>query len=79
MPSVKRATYSGRHKTLRKRLREARKRLGINQGALADRIGRPQSFVSKVESGERRLDVIEFIEYALALGLVPAALISDVT
>ena len=45
----------------------ARKRQGLTQQAVADFLGKPQSFVSKYESGERRLDVVEFIEIAKAL------------
>lgn len=47
----------------------ARKKAGLNQAELAKRLGRPQSFVSKFERGERRLDVIEFKSVAEALGL----------
>ena len=39
----------------------ARKRAGLTQQQLARRLERPQSFVSKYESGERRLDVVEFL------------------
>ncbi len=45
--------------------------------ALAKKLGRPQSFVSKFERGERRLDVIEFLEVAKALGVDPARIIAD--
>jgi hypothetical protein len=38
------------------------------------RLGRPQSFVAKVENGERRLDVVEFIEVARAMNVDPAAM-----
>jgi transcriptional regulator with XRE-family HTH domain len=55
-------------------LRTARKRAGVTQQALADRLHRPQSFVAKYENGERRIDVIEFVELARALELDPAAL-----
>lgn len=50
---------------------EARTIRGLTQLALAKKLGRPQSFVSKYERGERRLDVIEFLEVAQALGLDP--------
>jgi transcriptional regulator with XRE-family HTH domain len=40
----------------------------ISQAELGERLGRPQSFVSKYESGERRLDVVELIEVAMAIG-----------
>jgi transcriptional regulator with XRE-family HTH domain len=41
---------------------------GIRQQALAEKLGRPQSFVAKYEGGERRIDVVEFIAIARALG-----------
>lgn len=50
-------------------LREARKKAGVRQADLARRLGRPQSYVSKYESGERRLDVIELLAVCSALGL----------
>ena len=50
-------------------LREARTAKGISQSELGRRLGRRQQFVSKYESGERRLDVIEFIDAANLLGL----------
>jgi transcriptional regulator with XRE-family HTH domain len=52
---------------------QARKSAGLTQVGLADRLGRPQSFVSKYERGERRLDVIEFCEVCRALGVDPVA------
>ena len=49
----------------------ARKEAGLTQAELSDRLKRPQSFVSKYERGERRLDVIEFGDVARALGIDP--------
>ena len=58
-----------------KRFREllvlARKTADLTQSELAARLKRPQSFVSKYERGERRLDVIEFRAVACALGVNP--------
>jgi transcriptional regulator with XRE-family HTH domain len=51
-----------------------RKDAGIRQQALAKKIGRPQSFIAKYEGGERRIDVVEFIEIARALGADPVRL-----
>ena len=51
-----------------KRLTETRQTAGLSQVNLARRLGRPQSFVSVIESGERRLDVVEVIEVAERLG-----------
>lgn len=49
-------------------LRDTRKAAGLTQQALAERLGTPQSFVAKYEGGERRIDVIEFIAIAEAIG-----------
>jgi len=46
------------------RLRAARVEAGLTQAAVAQRLSKPQSYVSKSESGERRLDVLELAEYA---------------
>ena len=51
-----------RQKQLQNLLRSIRKEAGMSQQELADRLRRPQSFVSKYESGERRLDIIELLE-----------------
>lgn len=50
---------------------QARKNAGITQVELGKRIGRRQTFVSKFELGERRLDVAEFIEISRAIGVDP--------
>jgi transcriptional regulator with XRE-family HTH domain len=55
-------------------LKAARKSAGVTQQALADKSHRPQSFVAKYENGERRIDVVEFVEVATALELDPVAL-----
>lgn len=54
-----------------------RKDAGIRQQALAKKLGRPQSFIAKYEGGERRIDVIEFIDIARALGADPMKLLRD--
>ncbi|MGN6369063.1 MAG: helix-turn-helix domain-containing protein [Phycisphaerae bacterium] len=50
---------------------DARKGAGITQAELAKRLRLPQSFVSKYERGERRLDVVEFLAIAECLGADP--------
>ena len=52
----------------------ARKKAGLTQHKLAKRIGKPQSFVAKYEGGERRIDVVEFIAIARAIGADPVRL-----
>lgn len=49
---------------------------GVRQQALAEKLGRPQSFVAKYEGGERRIDVVEFIAIARALGADPLKLMA---
>ena len=48
-------------------LTSLRNELGLRQVDLAQKLGRPQSFVSKYESGERRLDLLEINEICIAL------------
>jgi len=50
---------------------------GVRQRALAKKLGRPQSFIAKYEGGERRLDVVEFVAIARALGADPLKLFRD--
>ena len=62
---------SPRHHALLDLLVAVRKEAKLTQVALAERLGRPQSFVAKVETGERRLDVVEFVALVEALGGEP--------
>lgn len=66
------------YKRFRELLVQARKERGLTQAELSSRLNRPQSFVSKYERGERRLDVIEFAQVARALGIDPTNLITKV-
>jgi len=52
-------------------LTDARLAHNRTQSEIASRLGKPQSFVSKYESGERRLDVVEFIDVCHALDINP--------
>jgi transcriptional regulator with XRE-family HTH domain len=64
-----------RYRKLRLLLTEAREEAGLTQVELGERLGRPQTFVSKIERGVRRVDVIEFVEIAKAIGVDPKSLI----
>jgi transcriptional regulator with XRE-family HTH domain len=62
------AARSPRYRQFLERLRSARADAGLTQEQVATRIGRPQSFVSKCESGDRRVDIIELEVFADAYG-----------
>jgi len=63
--------HTERYRLFREILVEARAKRGLSQAALAEKLGRLQTFVSKYERGERRLDVVEFLDVAAALALDP--------
>ena len=57
------------YETFLRRLRDARRRAGLTQAQLAERLGQTQSFVSKRERGERRLDLVEARAFCAAMGV----------
>ncbi len=59
-------------------LKEVRNGKGYTMRALADAIGKPHSFVGKMELDERRLDVGEFIHYCKAMGKDPREAFDEV-
>jgi hypothetical protein len=69
--------HNARYQTLVRLLMETRVAEGLTQKELADRLGRPQSFVSKTENSERRLDVIEFIEICRGMGKDPKTMLAS--
>jgi transcriptional regulator with XRE-family HTH domain len=73
-----RGIHNERYKELIEALAAARRNAGMTQTDLAKRFGRLQQFVSKYESGERRLDVVEFADIAHALGLDLTRLVGEI-
>ena len=69
---------TARHKALVAMLIEARERAGMTQTDLADRLGEYQSFVARLESGQRRVDVVELIELAGILGFDSPSMVKAV-
>ena len=56
------------YESFTRKLRKARIDAGLTQAEAADRLGKPQSFVSKCESGERRVDSVELRAFARLYG-----------
>jgi transcriptional regulator with XRE-family HTH domain len=68
-----------RHEGLRRLLVESRKAADLTQADVAKKLGRYQSYVGRVESGERRVDVVEFLAFAEAIGFDPRAAIGKLS
>jgi HTH-type transcriptional regulator/antitoxin HipB len=60
-------------------LTRVRERAGVKQSDLAARLGMPASYLSKIEGGTRRLDVIELVQIAEAMGVDAAEIVRQVT
>ena len=71
------AIYSEQYRRFQQLLVDARKAANLTQAQVAGRLSKPQSYVAKYEGGERRLDVIEFLEVAGAIGFEPAEFIQE--
>jgi len=67
-----------RYEALRSMIEEARRKAGMSQQEVADALGVHQTFVSKIEKGERRLDLVEFLEVADALGIDPVKILQKI-
>lgn len=73
------AIYSEQYLRFQQLLVEARKAANLTQAQVSGRLSKPQSFVAKYEGGERRLDVIEFLEVARAIGFDQVEFIRELT
>lgn len=74
---MKKSVHSEPYSVFAALLVSARRRAGMRQIELAQKLNKPQSFVSKFECGERRLDVIEFLTIMDALGADPLAILAE--
>lgn len=63
----RKSIHSKEHKAIRDFLVDRRKMLGLSQQQLADRLGVIYSLIGKIETGDRRLDMLEFAQYCNAL------------
>jgi len=69
--------HTPRYARMKQLIVEARKDQGITQVELAEMLDRPQSFISKVEQGERRLDVTELLDIIEVLQIDPISFVED--
>ena len=72
----RKSSFSAEYKLLCRLLQEARLKAGMTQQHVAKCLNRPQSYVSKYESGERRLDVVEFLRAVKVLRVKPEHLLN---
>lgn len=61
--------HDSRYRWVVERLVQERKEKGLSQAAVAASLGKPQQYVSRYETGERRLDIFEYLDAAAALGI----------
>ena len=73
------SVFTGAYKSFLGALRAARQDVDLSQTELAKRLGKEQPFVSLIERGVRRLDVIEFCVIAKAMGYDPTKLFDQIT
>jgi transcriptional regulator with XRE-family HTH domain len=72
---MRKTGYEDAYRELREILISARRAAGWSQQKLADKLGRAQTFVSKIELGERRLDLVELLVWADALDVDARAMV----
>jgi transcriptional regulator with XRE-family HTH domain len=75
--ALPKSLFTRKHTQLRKLLTKARKDAKLTQTELAVRLNRRQAYISRIERGERRIDVVEFLDLAHAIGINPARFIAD--
>ena len=62
--SMTKAIYSKDHKYIVEQLKKARQGAGLDQAEVAKLLGKTQSHISKVEAGQRRIDIVSLKEFA---------------
>ncbi|QLB21181.1 transcriptional regulator [Vespertiliibacter pulmonis] len=78
MTNLRLSIHSTEHLWLRDFFIHRRKQIGLSQRALCKKMGVVSSFVGKVETGDRRLDIFEFIAYCKGLELDPIVLLQQI-
>ena len=73
---MRKSRHSRQYERLLTVLRQARKEAGLTQTDVATKFGAHASFVSKIESGERRIDVVELADFCRAYGVSLASFLA---
>jgi transcriptional regulator with XRE-family HTH domain len=76
---MQKSVHTKEYKALRAELRAIREKAGLSQRELANKLSVPHSWVAKVETGERRIDVVELSWFTTACGEDAAQLVSRLT
>jgi transcriptional regulator with XRE-family HTH domain len=74
---MEKSTFTREYAALCRLLRETRERAGITQVEVAEKIGETQSYVSKVERGERRLDIVQLQAFCRAMKTTLSAFVAE--
>lgn len=72
------SVFTDAHEVAIRTLVALRRQRGVTQVQLAERLAKPQSFISKIEQRQRRLDLMEFCQIVMALNADPAAVLQDI-
>lgn len=78
MKNLRLSIHSEPHRWLRQRFLQRRLELGLSQRSLGQKMGVIFSFIGKVETGDRRLDLFEFIAYCKGLELDPMEVLKEI-
>lgn len=78
MPQPRKSAFEDGYISIIDRLIERRRQLGLTQGDIGERYGEDQSFVSRVERRQRRIDVWEYVRFCRALDLDPGTILNEV-
>ncbi len=78
MKNLRLSIHSAEHLWLRDLFLKRRQELGLTQRTLGEKMGVLYSFIGKVETGDRRLDLFEFIAYCKGLDLEPIEVLQEI-
>jgi transcriptional regulator with XRE-family HTH domain len=75
---MSKSAFTVAHNVLVNVLAQTRRNMKLQQAELAAKLGKDQSYISNIERGQRRVDVVEFYAIARAMGVDPKALFSEI-